>query len=144
MSIHNSQQNESNTQRGTKNRNTMMDLYDHGPILGILNGQWAKLHNVSMEINSNTEMLTTISGESKPYTTSKEIVFKFMVDRDTAYNVMQLSNSDSVYILTKKHDIELVRPRIDVRADEFLTNDLRHIEIACDDYIVKHDWHPEL
>lgn len=138
MSTHNSQQNELNTLRGTKNRSdTMMDLFDHGPILAIVDGRWTELQNVSMSINRDVTTVSTIELETTPIVNAIDIKIDCVMDKDVAYKASDDTVMSSVYIFTHKHDIQLSEPFVFIQQKN---DDTADVTIRCTDYSVKHDW----
>lgn len=143
MSSHDSLPRESNTLRGTRNREQglMLDLYDHGPLLMVVAGQFIEADSFSMNVGHQVDQMTTATSlESKPVVSASQITLS--IETSSPFTYPSNEQISDVRLWNNKHEM-LFKNGIIAKCDgtPIAEDESCTIEIVCTGYDVADDWY---
>lgn len=141
MSTHDSLPRESNTLRGTPSREQglMLDLYDHGPLLMVVAGQFIEADSFSMNVDHQVDQVNFANSiESKSVVNASQITLS--IETSSPFTYPSNEQVSDIRLWNNKHEL-LFENGIIAKCTGMAEDGPRTIEIVCTDYEASTDWY---
>lgn len=138
MSLHDSRQKELNTSGGTGNRNgLMLDLFDHGPLLMVIGGQFVAVESLSMSIDKQFDTIhRSDSLEGQDIQTGSTI--SVSLETKSTFKYSGAPDSETIRLYNRKHELLFNNAMISTWTYD---GETMEIEFLSTDYDASDDWY---
>jgi len=138
--LHDSRQNKLNTSGGTGNRSgLMLDLWDHGPLLMVIAGQFVEVADFSMSIEQDSQAVVQSSSfveDTGQQVTARRI--SVSIETRSQFTHSHKVNSGTIRLYSRKHEMLFE----DAIISQWETDgDSMCIEFVATDYEAAGNWY---